>query len=60
MESIGKLIALAISLLTIRQLSLQNSKTELEIKKTKARNQKVKRGGLNPSPFLYYITKYYE
>lgn len=56
-ESVGKLIALAISILTIRQLSLQNSKTELEIK-TKARNQKVKRGGLNPSTFPILYHKY--
>ncbi|EKS4345770.1 MULTISPECIES: hypothetical protein [Clostridium] len=43
-ESIGKLIALAISLLTIRQLSLQNSKTELEIKKLRLEIKRLKEG----------------
>ncbi|MBO0561515.1 hypothetical protein EXQ37_18130 [Clostridium botulinum] len=43
-EDIGKLIALVISILTIRQLSLQNSKTELEIKKLRLEIKRLKEG----------------
>ncbi|AUM89154.1 hypothetical protein RSJ15_16130 [Clostridium botulinum] len=43
-ESIGKLIALVISILTIRQLSLQNSKAELEIKKLRLEIKRLKEG----------------
>ncbi|MHB9921669.1 hypothetical protein CGQ39_12330 [Clostridium botulinum] len=43
-EDIGKLIALVISILTIRQLSLQNSKAELEIKKLRLEIKRLKEG----------------
>ncbi|NFA13529.1 hypothetical protein EXM43_11565 [Clostridium botulinum] len=43
-EDIGKLIALVISILTIRQLSSQNSKTELEIKKLRLEIKRLKEG----------------
>ncbi|NHL37758.1 hypothetical protein FDE95_14350 [Clostridium botulinum] len=43
-EDIGKLIALVISFLTIRQLSLQNSKAELEIKKLRLEIKRLKEG----------------
>ncbi|WP_317720386.1 hypothetical protein [Clostridium tetani] len=43
-DNIGKAIALVISLLTIRQLNLQNRKTELEIKKLRLEIKRLKEG----------------
>ncbi|CAG7841155.1 hypothetical protein CLOHAE12215_02579 [Clostridium haemolyticum] len=43
-ETIGKIIALVISILTIRQLNLQNRKTKLEIEKLRLEINKAKKG----------------
>lgn len=44
LETIGKVIALIISFLTIRQLLLQNRKVELEIKKLRLEIKKLSKG----------------
>ncbi|WP_169792980.1 hypothetical protein [Siminovitchia farraginis] len=45
MEYLGKIIALAISILTLRQLWLTNQKTKLEMKKLEQEIRKKRRGG---------------
>jgi hypothetical protein len=44
-EGLGKIIALAISILTLRQIWLSNQKTKLEIKKLEQELRKIRRGG---------------
>lgn len=45
MEYLGKIIALAISILTLRQLWLSNQKAKLEIEKLRQEIRKMRRGG---------------
>ncbi|HHY72308.1 MAG TPA: hypothetical protein GX497_03605 [Bacillus bacterium] len=45
MVILGKIIALTISILTLRQLWLANRKTKLEIKKLELEIKKLRRGG---------------
>jgi|GEM_PF-3546442 len=45
MDSLGKIIALAISILTLRQLWLTNRKTKLEIKMLEQELKRKRRGG---------------
>lgn len=45
MDDLGKIIALAISILTIRQLWLTNQKTKLEIKKLRQEIRRMRQGG---------------
>ncbi len=45
MECLGKIIALAISILTLRQLWLVNQKTKLEIEKLRQEERRKRRGG---------------
>ncbi|WP_197023473.1 hypothetical protein [Heyndrickxia ginsengihumi] len=45
MDNLGKIIALAISILTIRQLWLTNQKAKLEIKKLRQEIRRKRRGG---------------
>lgn len=45
MEDLGKIIALAISILTTRQLWLSNQKTKMEIEKLRLEIRRERRGG---------------
>ncbi|WP_200886100.1 hypothetical protein [Heyndrickxia ginsengihumi] len=45
MDNLGKIIALVISILTLRQLWLTNRKTKLEIKKLEQDIRRKRRGG---------------
>ncbi|GIN74047.1 hypothetical protein J14TS2_45220 [Bacillus sp. J14TS2] len=45
MECLGKIIALAISILTMRQLWLSNQKTKLENEKLRLEIRRKRRGG---------------
>jgi len=45
MDSLGKIIALAISILTLHQLWLTNRKTKLEIKMLEQELKRKRRGG---------------
>lgn len=44
-ECLGKIIALAISILTVRQLWLSNQKSKLEIEKLEQELRRKRRGG---------------
>lgn len=45
MEYLAKIIALVISILTIRQIWLTNQKTKLEVEKLRLENRRMRRGG---------------
>ncbi|SIS81037.1 hypothetical protein SAMN05421787_1046 [Virgibacillus pantothenticus] len=45
MDDLGRIIALTISILTVRQIWLTSRKTKLEIKKLELENRRKRRGG---------------